>query len=234
MALITLPSHVRHTIDDVRRRRLTYLNDERLTNLARLCAVIEEQRVPGAIVEVGCALGGSSIVIASAKSKERPLELYDVFGLIPPPSEKDGADVHDRYEVIRSGRSQGIGGDEYYGYQQDLLRRVIDAFDSAGFPVAEHSVALHKGLVQDTLHPTGAIALAHIDCDWYDSVYTSLDRIEPRLSPGGFLVIDDYSDWTGCREAVDAYFQGRDAEFARTFSGGALVVTKANRGTTHA
>jgi hypothetical protein len=52
------------------------------------------------------------------------------------------------------------------------------------------------------------MALAHIDVDWYEPVHVSLERIEPRLSPGGALVIDDYEDWSGCRRAVDEYFSG--------------------------
>ena len=50
------------------------------------------------------------------------------------------------------------------------------------------------------------LALAHVDCDWYDSVRTCLERIVPRLVPGGVLVIDDYYRWSGCRSAVDDYF----------------------------
>ena len=49
-------------------------------------------------------------------------------------------------------------------------------------------------------------ALAHIDADWYQSVMTCLERIEPHLSPGGVLVIDDYDHWSRCRKAVDEYF----------------------------
>jgi asparagine synthase (glutamine-hydrolysing) len=48
--------------------------------------------------------------------------------------------------------------------------------------------------------------LAHIDADWYEPVKTCVERIEPHLSPGGVLVIDDYGHWSGCRKAVDEYF----------------------------
>jgi hypothetical protein len=50
------------------------------------------------------------------------------------------------------------------------------------------------------------VALAHIDGDWYESVMTCLQRIEPHLSEEGILVIDDYDAWSGCRTAVDEYF----------------------------
>jgi asparagine synthase (glutamine-hydrolysing) len=50
------------------------------------------------------------------------------------------------------------------------------------------------------------VALAHIDAAWYQSVRTCLERIEPKLSQGGVLVIDDYDQWSGCRKAVEEYF----------------------------
>ena len=71
-----------------------------------------------------------------------------------------------------------------------------------------------QGLFQDTLHPAGPVALAHIDGDWYASVMTCLERIVPVLIPGGTLVIDDYHHWSGCRKAVDEYFADRRDQFA--------------------
>ena len=68
---------------------------------------------------------------------------------------------------------------------------------------------LVRGLFGDTLHVTEPVALAHLDGDWFDSVMTCLQRIEPRVVPGGVLVIDDYEQWSGCREAVDEYFRDK-------------------------
>ncbi len=65
---------------------------------------------------------------------------------------------------------------------------------------------LVKGQYQDTLVVDETVAFAHIDCDWYESVMISLQRIEPHLAKGGVLVIDDYKTWSGCRRAVDEYF----------------------------
>ena len=55
--------------------------------------------------------------------------IYDVFGMIPRPSEKDGYDVHERYQIILKGDSQGIDGDTYYGYLPDIYNRVIHNFN---------------------------------------------------------------------------------------------------------
>jgi predicted O-methyltransferase YrrM len=200
-------------IEAVRRDSLTYLSEAALSDLRDQVRRLERGRAPGVLIEAGCALGGSAIVMAATKSPSRPLYVYDVFGMIPAPSTKDGEDVHARYEVIRSGRSPGIGGATYYGYEADLEAKVADNFRRHGVPLHENDVHLVKGLFQDTLHIDDHVALAHIDADWYESVMTCLTRIAPRLISGGVLVIDDYDDWSGCRTAVDEYFADRRTEF---------------------
>jgi len=198
----------------VRDDALTYLSREALTDLRDRVREAEENDIEGALIEAGCALGGSAIVMAEAKAQERPLFVYDVFGMIPPPSERDGPDVHERYEIIRSGQSTGIKGATYYGYEDDLLEQVRENFARHGVPAAEHSVSLVQGLFQDTIHPDGPVAVAHIDGDWYQSVMTCLERIEPHLPVGGVLVIDDYEAWSGCRTAVDEYFADKRSRYA--------------------
>jgi asparagine synthase (glutamine-hydrolysing) len=192
---------------------LTYLDESALHDLHDCVTALERESRQGALIEAGCALGGSAIVIAAAKSKERPLFVYDVFGMIPPPSQYDGPDVHARYATIQSGRSEGIGGNKYYGYEDDLLGKVKENFRRNGIDPEAHNVHLLKGLFEETLQVQGAVALAHIDGDWYNSVLTCLRRIEPYLVPGGVLVIDDYDDWSGCRKAVDEYFADRKGQY---------------------
>lgn len=234
LRLARLPQRVRKTIRRVLNEKLTYLSVERLVALAAACSTVERRRGPGVIIEAGCALGGSAIVLCAAKAAERPLFVYDVFGMIPAPSDRDGQDVHARYEVIRSGQASGIGGERYYGYVDDLLEKAIASFQVFGMPPDEHAVTFVKGLFQDTLRVTSPVGLAHIDGDWYDSVMTCLSRIEPRLVPGGMLVIDDYFDWSGCRTAVDEYFLGKDRntyKFRRSSGASrpSLVITKSAR-----
>lgn len=113
-------------IEAVRRDSLTYVSEAALCDLRDQVKRLERRRAPGVLIEAGCALGGSAILMAATKSLSRPLYVYDVFGMIPAPSTKDGEDVHARYEVIRSGMSAGIGGATYYGYEADLEAKVAD------------------------------------------------------------------------------------------------------------
>ena len=131
--------------------------------------------------------------------------VYDVFGIIPSPSDKDGADIHARYAVITSGAAKGIDGDAYYGYEMNLMDKVDSTFAAFGVRTGENDIHLVAGLFEDTIRPDGPVALAHVDGDWYESVKLCLDRIWPVLSPGGVIVIDDYDHWSGCRTAVDEF-----------------------------
>jgi asparagine synthase (glutamine-hydrolysing) len=185
---------------------LTYLDIAALKDLFDAVRELEARALEGVLIEAGCALGGSAIVMATAKSTTRALYVYDVFGMIPAPSEEDGPDVHARYKVIRDGRSEGLGGKQYYGYQPDLLGVVKQNFHRHRVAIDANNVHLVQGLFEETLDVRSPVALAHVDCDWYRPVMTCLQRIEPRIIPGGRLVIDDYGAWSGCRKAVDEYF----------------------------
>jgi len=193
-------------ISAVRKDKLSYLSKGALEDLYERVSVIEKKALPGMIIEAGCALGGSAIVMATAKSASRPMFVYDVFGMIPPPSDKDGEDVQQRYDEIVGGKSRGIKGEGYYGYEDDLYGKVTENFNRHGVPVEQNNVHLVQGLFEDTLKVEGPVALAHIDGDWYSSVMVCLQQIEPNLVSGGVLVIDDYEAWSGCRKAVDEYF----------------------------
>jgi asparagine synthase (glutamine-hydrolysing) len=211
-------------VSRIERRRLTYLDLPALLDLRDLAREADDAGLPGAIIEAGCALGGSAIVLAASKKAERELFVYDVFGMIPPPSERDGTDVVARYEEIRAGRATGIQDDPYYGYDPGLLATVEGNFRRCGIDMAASHVHLVQGLFADTIRPRGPVVLAHIDGDWYDSVAVCLRRIWPALTPGGTIVIDDYDDWSGCRRAVDDFLAA--AEGAHTERRSHLHVVK--------
>lgn len=206
-------SNSRYAILEVQKKNLTYLNRGALIDLHEAISLIEKKRIIGEIIETGCALGGSSIVIAKAKNQNRAFYIYDVFGMIPSPGEKDGEDVLERYNAIKQGKSVGINGEKYYGYQKNLFEQVKSNFQEFNIEVGENNIHLVKGLYQDTLKVNYKVAFAHIDCDWYDSVMVCLKQIEPNLSKGGILVIDDYYFWSGCAKAVDDYFSDKRKEF---------------------
>jgi len=85
----TIPDGAKDLIARIREKKLTYLTDKKLLSLSGTCRDIEKRNLDGLFLEAGCALGGSSILMTSIKSAQRPLLIYDVFGMIPPPH-RDG------------------------------------------------------------------------------------------------------------------------------------------------
>lgn len=193
----------------VREERLTYLTPEKLKRLEGGLREVLKRGVPGDVLEFGVALGGSAVLLAKrARGSGRRFAGFDVFAMIPPPtSEKDDAKSKERYEVIAAGRSKGIGGDDYYGYREDLYGDVVATFGRHGLAVDGREVALVKGLFEETwpVHGSQAVAFAHIDCDWYDPVKYCLASVAAQLSPGGVMILDDYNDYGGCKTAADEF-----------------------------
>ncbi len=209
----------------IKTNQLTYLATRDLLNLYRAARSVEQAQVEGIFIEAGCALGGSAIALGKAKNKRRAFRVYDAFGMIPAPSDKDDSDVHARYDEIKSGKSKGLGGNTYYGYAENLQAVVTSNLAAYGIPIQDNNIRLIKGYFEDTLYITEPVALAHIDCDWYASVMSCLLQIEPNLSPGGKLILDDYYEWSGCRNAVDEYFNDKEG-YVFTKVGRKLHVSK--------
>jgi len=216
----------RRLIHRIQKRKLTYLSERKMALISKTCRAIEARKLDGTFIEAGCALGGSAILISSIKRPGRPFLGYDTFAMIPPPSADDTPDVHRRYEVIASGASKGIEGDEYYGYQDHLYERVQQNFADFGLNCSERNITLIQGLLQERMTIKQPVAFAHIDVDWYDPVKTCLERIFPNLIVGGSVILDDYHDWGGCRKAADAFLQTVAGQYLLADTEGSLQITK--------
>ncbi|MGI9052503.1 MAG: TylF/MycF/NovP-related O-methyltransferase [Ilumatobacteraceae bacterium] len=226
-ALRQVPAGVRPLATTIRREHLTYSTPAQLASLVELCERGERGNADAAIVEAGCARGGSALLMCATKSKGRPLDVYDVFGMIPPPSEQDGPDMQERYREIASGQAVALDGGRYYAYSDDLAAEVARTFAEHGYPIEENSVRLIKGKVQDTMAIDGPVCVGHIDVDWHDPVMHCLEQLTPHLVEGGSIVLRAYNDWSGCRSAAEEYFDrvGRSG-FDFDDSAGHLVVTR--------
>lgn len=175
----------------------TMLGPVRLERLYRGVRDVVARGVPGDVVECGVARGGSAATMGAAlldAGADRRLWLFDTFAGLPAPSKEKDPDYTTAVEATGECRG-GIGE------VRDLL---------AARGLADRS-ELVKGLFLDTLPAArcGTIAALHLDCDWYESVSCCLDHLYDRVSPGGFIQIDDYHHWQGCRKAVDEFFGKR-------------------------
>ena len=221
-----VPIKHKNLIKNIRSQKLTYLSTSKLAKLALTIQQLETKNIEGEFIECGCALGGSTILISKVKLKNRPLNVYDLFGMIPAPTDQDTGDVHKRYQKIISGKSKGIKGNEYYGYIYNLKEKVEHNLNKFDIDLESNNIKLIEGLIQETLNPKNKIALAHIDVDWYEPVKVSLDRIFPHLSRGGTIILDDYFDWGGCKKAVDLFLSKTQHQVSINKDYRSLSITK--------
>jgi hypothetical protein len=139
--------------------------------------------------------GGSAAVLASATRQGRDIYLFDSFQGLPPPGDKDGAQAAQQY---REGWCTADPAD------------VAAIFSRLQIPASRLHIV--KGWFADTLKSVRvpAIALLHIDADWYDPVKLCLETLFEAVSPDGFVVLDDYGRWEGCTRAADEFLQARN------------------------
>lgn len=204
----------------VRGEGLTYLPEGRFLTLADELDRLGREKVPGVVLEFGVANGGSAVFLARrARAQARHFMGFDLFGQIPPPGPNDPPEAHERHAAIREGRSEGLNGATYYGYEADLYGKVSALMGRFGVAPDGNAIVLVKGLFEDTV-PGGlpdAVALAHVDCDWYEPVKLCLAELAPRMGKGAAIVLDDYADWEGCRTAADEFLAAnKKFELART------------------
>jgi hypothetical protein len=175
----------------------TVLDRPRLESLYDLASTA--LALPGCFVECGCGRGGSAGVLAGVlQSQPNPKRLYvcDTFeGLPPPDLDVDHAEGWSR-EVVAT----------IAGTSKGTVAQITGICQLAGRSVP---VTCRQGLYRDTLPSLdcGPIALLHADADWYYSTRQILEALWPNIVPGGVLIFDDYHFWSGCKQAVDEFFE---------------------------
>jgi O-methyltransferase len=181
----------------------------RQQSLMRLAALIESNNVPGAVVECGVLDGGTAALMAfGTAGSGREIHLFDSWEGLPATSEKDGQATMWAGEVVGS------------------QKRVISIFKTLN--INPSRVTFHRGWFEETFPKAriDQIALLHIDADFYDSVRLALFTWEPHVSPGGYIQIDDYSAFVGCRRAVDEYLEMHPNLKLKTFQDIAFYIQK--------
>ena len=77
----------------------------------------------------------------------------------------------------------------------------------AKYGLLDDQVMFLKGWFKDTLPtaPIERLALLRLDGDMYESTIDALRHLYDKLSPHGFVIVDDYRVVEGCRKAVDDF-----------------------------
>ncbi len=169
----------------------TQVHPVRQRNLVRLARLIIDESVPGAIVECGVLDGGTSALMAWASGSAKPsraVHLFDAWEGLPETTAEDGAEA-----AVWTGQVVGSP------------TRVIAVMKKLQVP--KERVKLHRGWFDQTFPKIDVpqVALAHVDCDFYEPTKLCLNKWYPLLAPGGFMQFDDYDAFLGCRKAVDEF-----------------------------
>lgn len=172
----------------------TMIGLKRLDNLQACIEDVILNEVSGDLIETGVWRGGASIfmraVLKAHGVADRSVWLADSFqGLPPPDSEKYLDD-----------------GDQLYTYDElrVSLEEVKTHFER--YALLDEQVKFLKGWFRDTLPtaPIEKLSVLRLDGDMYESTWDALVTLYPKLSRGGYCIIDDYN-LTTCRSAVHAY-----------------------------
>jgi O-methyltransferase len=173
----------------------TMIGLKRLDNLQSCVESVLRDGVPGDFIETGVWRGGACIFMRGALRAhgvtDRRVYVADSFQGLPPPDPAkyphDEGDAHHIHPILAVSEEQVRRNFERYG-------------------LLDGQVVFLKGWFRDTLPNAdiGALSILRLDGDMYESTLDALNALYPKLSPGGYCIIDDYS-LPNCRRAVDDY-----------------------------
>ncbi len=174
----------------------TMVGGLRLDNLEECVGRAVRDDVPGDLIECGVWRGGSAILMRALLEvygdKERRVWVADSFRGLPKPDPArypvDAGDLlHQRDQLAVS------------------LEEVKDNFARYGY--LDERVRFLEGWFEDVLPaaPIEKLSVLRVDGDMYKSTMEALESLYPKLSRGGFAIIDDYGAMPSCKLAVDDF-----------------------------
>jgi O-methyltransferase len=180
-------------------RAHTAIGATRLRHLRRLVERTIEEAIPGDYIETGVWRGGACIlvkgILAAYGVSDRKVYCADTFSGLPRPDAKFPADRRDRLYAFSE-----------LAVSEETVRRNFSAYD-----LLDENVVFLKGLFEDTLPRLAhkAFALIRLDGDMYGSTMDALVNLYDRVSPSGFIVVDDYGALRNCAKAVHDFLDQR-------------------------
>ena len=176
---------------------LSMIGQVRMMNIKELAEDIIQNNIEGDFIETGVWRGGACIFMAAILKnhniKDRNIWVCDSFeGLPKPNSEKYPSDA----------------GDNHHTFSQLAIpmEQVQENFKT--HDLLSDQIKFVKGWFKDTLPtlPAKKFSLLRLDGDMYESTMDALVNLYPKLSVGGYVIIDDYG-LIPCKTAVTHYCQ---------------------------
>ncbi|RKT17061.1 demethyldecarbamoylnovobiocin O-methyltransferase/8-demethyl-8-(2,3-dimethoxy-alpha-L-rhamnosyl)tetracenomycin-C 4'-O-methyltransferase [Streptomyces sp. 1114.5] len=173
----------------------TMVGRKRLDNLQDCVERVIADGVPGDLIETGVWRGGVTIfmraLLAAYDEKDRTVWVADSFEGIPDSTtgdERDRKIALDRFnDVLAVSQAEVEENFRRYGLLDDQVRFLPGWFETT-LPAA----------------PIDRLAVLRLDGDLYGSTMDALVNLYPKLSVGGYVIVDDYVI-SACREAIHDY-----------------------------
>ena len=173
----------------------TMIGLKRLDNLEECVSDVLERDVPGDLIETGVWRGGACIfmraVLKSFGAADRRVWVADSFRGLPPPDAKRLDDVEDALWNV-----------PFLAIPIEQVKANFERYN-----LLDDQVCFLQGWFKDTLPvaPIERVAVLRLDGDMYDSTMVALRSLYPKLSVGGYVIVDDYDAVRGCKQAVDDF-----------------------------
>lgn len=174
----------------------TMIGIKRLDNIQFCVEKVIRAGIEGDLIETGVWRGGACIfmraILAAYGVDDRKVYVADSFeGLPKPDTERYADDLGDEMYTMK-----------YFSVSQEDVENNFRKYD-----LLDDQVVFLKGWFKDTLPkaPIDELAVLRLDGDMYSSTMDVLKNLYPKLSKGGFCIIDDYNFIGRCRKAVDDF-----------------------------
>lgn len=182
----------------------TQLRYAGLCQMYDLIQEVERKKVLGSIVEMGCGRGGCGAFMAyclEKKGSQRKLWLFDSFEGLSDPAPEDFKETNKRFDEIKR------------GYLKVSAELPYEAMNAAGLKNTQNVTVIpgwFDQVLPERLSEIGEIAILRLDADLYEPTKYCLEQMYDKIVVGGYVVIDDYKNWSGTRRALYEFFYKRN------------------------
>lgn len=174
----------------------TMIGLNRLNNIEYCIHSIHKNNIEGDFIEAGVWRGGATILMRALLDEltilNKKVWVADSFKGLPKPDVK-------RYKADKGNSLNKL---KILNVSLEEVKRNFEKYD-----LLDERVIFLEGWFKDTLvkAPITKLALIRLDADMYESTFQALENLYPKLSLGGYIIIDDYNAFKNCKQAVDDY-----------------------------
>ena len=177
----------------------TMIGTKRLDNIEECIEKVLDDKIEGDFVECGVWRGGASILARAALDayggSDRIVWLADSFEGMPKRQTSDLTDL-------------ALDGVSYLAVSLEDVKSNFSKFD-----LLDDRVKFIKGWFADSLPKSSIekISVLRLDADYYSSTMDALNELYDKVSPGGYIIVDDYHVFTSCKAAITDFLASRAA-----------------------